>query len=167
MLTGDLQKKGTPVIFAKFSRTPYFTEHLKWLLLTVSCYQPTTLVKNRFQQRCFSVNYAKCLRISFDRTAPSDCFVSLSVNFEFFRTPLLYKTFEKLLISCTSYKIATRRYSEKVFHRWFSSILCKNEKELFEGVHLLKILENYLWRGSRSQPVSLRKKLFHISSLIF
>ena len=108
---------------------PYFTDHLQWLLLTVSGFQPATLSKKRFRQRCFSVNFAKFLRTSFDRTPPDDCFSSLSVNFQkFFGTPLLYSTSVKLLISWTSCRISTSRYSEKLFHRCFSSILGKNEK---------------------------------------
>ena len=36
-----------------------------------------------------SVNFAKFLRRSFDRTPPDDCFLCLPVSFEkFFRTPL-------------------------------------------------------------------------------
>ena len=34
---------------------------------------------------------------TFDRTAPDDCFLYLSVNFEFFRTLLLYSTSGRLL----------------------------------------------------------------------
>ena len=123
----------------------YFTDHLQWLLLTVSGFQPATLLKKRFRQRRFSVNFAKNLRTSFERTTPDDCFLSLSMNFEkFSRTPLLQSTSEKLLVSCTSCTISTSRYSEKLFHRFFSSILGKNNKQPFEGVHLLEILENYL-----------------------
>ena len=55
------------VKFAMFLRTPIFTEHLLWLFLTVLCFQPTTSLEMRPQQTCFSVNFAKVLRISFDR----------------------------------------------------------------------------------------------------
>ena len=76
--------------FVKFLRTPNFTEHLQWLILTVSGFQPATLLKKNFRQRCFFENFAKFLRTSFDRTPPDDYFVNLSVNFwKFFRTPLL------------------------------------------------------------------------------
>ena len=34
---------------------------------------------------------------TFDRTPPNDCFLCLSVNFEFLRTLLLYSTYRKLL----------------------------------------------------------------------
>ena len=32
-------------------------------------------IKKRLRQRCFSVNFAKFLRISVDRTPPDDCFL--------------------------------------------------------------------------------------------
>ena len=109
--------------FAGFLRTR-FTEHLQWLFLTVSGFQPVTSLKKRFLQRCFSVNFAKFLQTFFDRTPPDDYFLSLSVNFKkFFRTSLLQSTSQKLLISCTSCRILTSRYSEKLFHWSFSSIL--------------------------------------------
>ena len=49
--------------FAKFLRTPCFTEyHLPWLLLKVSSFQPATLLKKRLRQRCFFVNFSRFLR---------------------------------------------------------------------------------------------------------
>ena len=74
----------------QFLRTPCFTEHLQWLLLTVSGFQPAAYLKMRFWQGCSSVNFTKVLRTSFDRTPADDCLLSLSVNFEkFFRIALL------------------------------------------------------------------------------
>ena len=71
------------------SETPFFTKHLQWLLLTDSCFHPATLLKKKLGKWRLSVNFAKFLRISFDRTPPDDCFLCLSVNFEkFFRTTL-------------------------------------------------------------------------------
>ena len=108
---------------------PYFTDHLQWLLLTVSGFERASLLKKRSRQRCFSVNFVKFVRTFFEKTRPDHCFLSLSVNFEkFFRTPLSYITSEKLLSWCTSCRISTSRCSEKLFHRCFSSILGKNEK---------------------------------------
>ena len=87
--------------FAEFLRTPSFTEHLQWLFVAVSGFQPIPLLKKRFPQRYFSVNFAKFLRTSFDRTPPDDYFLSLSVNFKkFFWASLLWRTSEKPLISC-------------------------------------------------------------------
>ena len=74
-----LQHRYFPVKFAKFSRTPHFTEHLRWLVLTVSGFQPATLLKNWFRQKCFSVNFAKFLRTSSDRTPPDDCFLPVFI----------------------------------------------------------------------------------------
>ena len=61
--------------FAKFLKTPYFTEHLQRLLLEVSGFQPATLLK-RFRQRYLSVSFGNFLRTSFDRTLPDGCFLS-------------------------------------------------------------------------------------------
>ena len=57
----------------------FFTEHLQWWLLTVSGFQPAALLKDRPQQRRFSVNFATFLRTSFYRTPPDDCFSCLPV----------------------------------------------------------------------------------------
>ena len=84
------QHRYFPVKFAKFLRTPCFTDHLPWLLLTVSGFQSATLLRERPWQRCFSVNFAIFLRISFDRKPLDDCFLCSFVSFEkFFRIPLL------------------------------------------------------------------------------
>ena len=90
-------------------------------------------------QTCF-VKFAKFLRIYFDRAPPLDWILCLSVNFQkLSRSRLIQSTAGKLLILCTSQRISTTRYSKKVFLKCFSSILYKNKKQLFEGVHLLKI----------------------------
>ena len=98
------QQKFFPVNFVNHSRTPIlqriyerlvlkhqrvilrthpsFTEHLQWLILTFLGFQPATLLKKRLQRRCFSLNFAKFLRTSFDRTLSDDCFLCVTVNFE-------------------------------------------------------------------------------------
>ena len=45
--------------------------------------------------------------------------------------------------------ISANIYNKKLFNRYFSSILYKSEKRPlpFEGVHLIEIPENYLWKG--------------------
>ena len=51
---------------------------------------PACNLKNRFPRRCFSVNFAKILGTTFDRTPLDDFPLSLFVNFKkFFRTSLL------------------------------------------------------------------------------
>ena len=111
-----------------FLKTHFFTEHLQWrLLLTVSVFQPAALLKRRLAERCLCVNFAKCLRTSFVRTPPDDCFLCLSVNFEkFFRSPLIEYLWETVYF-ITSYRISTTTYSKQVFHMWFSSIFCKKK----------------------------------------
>ena len=54
-----LQHRFFPAKFAKFLRTRCFTEHLYWLSLTASGFQPAALLKKRLRQRCLSVNFAK------------------------------------------------------------------------------------------------------------
>ena len=87
-----LQHRLSPVKFANFSRTSCFTEHLQWLLLTVSGFQPANLFKKRLRQRPrpFSVNFARFLKVSFDSKPPDDCFLCLSVNFEKFLRILFF-----------------------------------------------------------------------------
>ena len=53
------------VKFTKFLRAPCFREHLQWLLLKVSGFQPAIFFKKRLRKRCFFVNFAKFLRTSF------------------------------------------------------------------------------------------------------
>ena len=109
-----LQHRFFPVKFASVLRTPCFTEHPQWLLLTFSGFRPTTLLKNDVSDKCFSVNFANVLRASFYRTPQDDCFLCLSVNFEkFFRTLLLQSTSWKPLTSCTCCRISTTIYRKK------------------------------------------------------
>ena len=74
-----------------FLRAPFFTEHLQWLLLTVSVFQPAASLKKGLQQRHFSVNFAKFLRTSFYRTPPDDCFLCLPVILRSFSDHLFYR----------------------------------------------------------------------------
>ena len=65
-------------------------------------FPPCNFIIKRLQQKCFSVNFEKLILkvvFTFDRTPPDDCFLYLSVNFEFFGTLLLYSTSGKLLFS--------------------------------------------------------------------
>ena len=78
----DLRTAGSETQARLFKNTPSFTEYLQWLILTFLGFQPATLLKKRLRHRRFSVNFAKILRTSSDRTPPDDCFLCLSVNFE-------------------------------------------------------------------------------------
>ena len=60
-----LQHRFFHVKFAKILKTPGFTEHFQWLLLTVLGIQPSFLLEKRLRQKCFSVKFAKILRTSF------------------------------------------------------------------------------------------------------
>ena len=70
---------------AKFLRALCFTEHLQWMLLKVSGFQPATLLIKGLRERCFAVNFPKFLRKSFlltEHLPLEDCFLYLSVNFK-------------------------------------------------------------------------------------
>ena len=91
-----------------------------------------------FQQRLFSVNFAKFLRTSFDRTPPDDCFLCLSKNLEkFFRSPLLYK----LLVACTSCRISTTTYNKKCFTSAFQAFYTKTRCSYSKAFICLKSLK--------------------------
>ena len=64
-------KKGVLMNFAKPSRSLFFNK--------VAYLRPATLLKNRFQHRCFPVNFAKYLRTTFHRTLLGDIFCSALV----------------------------------------------------------------------------------------
>ena len=77
-------------------------------------------VKKENLAKMFSCEFKKFLRTSFDGTPPDDCYLCLSENFEkLFRKPLLHSKF---------FQISATRYSKKLFHKWFSRILCQNDK---------------------------------------
>ena len=66
-------------------RASFFTEHLQWLLLTVSGFQAATSLRMGLQQIRFSVNFAKFLR-----TFPDDCFLCFPVILRSFSNYLFY-----------------------------------------------------------------------------
>ena len=73
-------------------------------------------IKKDNPAKLFFCEFCKIFKniFSFDRKPPDDCFLYLSVNFEkFFRILLLYSPSGKLLVSCTSCRISTTRYSIK------------------------------------------------------
>ena len=93
-------------------RPSFITEHLQWLLQTVSGFQPSTLLKKSLRQRCF---YEDLLMNTF-------C-VYLSIlrnfwkTFEEFSKTFLCRFSWKLLLSWTSCTISTSIHSKKLFHR--------------------------------------------------
>ena len=124
-----LQHRFFPVKVAKFLRAPCFNEHLQWLLLKVSGFQPATLWQRNSAKDFFSVNFAKLSRTSFlltehlRMTACVYLWILRSFSEHFFA-----ENFQDTAISCTSCGISTTRYSKKLFHRCCSSILYKIER---------------------------------------
>ena len=86
----DLYRAGSETQCA-FLSTPFFTEHLQWLFLTVSGFQPEDLLKKELQQRRFYLNFSKLLRIFFYRTPPDDCFLCLTIILRSFSDHLFYR----------------------------------------------------------------------------
>ena len=124
-----LQHRVFPVKFASF-----FTEHLQWLPLESFRFQPATLLKKRLWQR--SQNTSEWMLLVF-----------ISEFWEVFQNTSFIEYLQETAISCKSCRFLASRYSKKLFHGCFSSILCKIKKQPFKGVHLLKIPENCLWRN--------------------
>ena len=73
-----------------FLRTLFLTEHLQWLLLTVSPFQLAVLLRKDLQKRCFSVRFATFLRTSFYRTPPDDSFLCLPLILRSFSDHLFF-----------------------------------------------------------------------------
>ena len=70
---------GSETLVRLFKNT-VFTEHLQWLLLSVSGFQSVALFKKGSSKDVFSVNFAKFLRTSFYRAPSDDCFLCLPVT---------------------------------------------------------------------------------------
>ena len=120
-----------PMKFAKLLRAPCFTEHLQWLLLKVSGFQPATLLKKGFRNRCFAINLDKFLITSFLLTEhlwmTATC-VYLCEFWDVFQITSFIDYHGETAILGTSCRISTTRYSKKLFRRCFSSILYQIEK---------------------------------------
>ena len=77
-----------------FSKTPIFTEHLQWLLLTVSGFQPTALLKKRLGEKClcefWKIFWEHLLSEHHRMTASCFCLWTLRSFSDhlFYRTPL-------------------------------------------------------------------------------
>ena len=96
----------------------------------------------------------------FDRTPLGDCFLCLPVIFQNFVGKSSLKIISRrLLFLCTSCRISTSTNNDKLFHRYFLSILYKRMKVIYEEV-------NSFW-SCKMQPASIRQNLFHKSSMYF
>ena len=69
------QRCSLKTVFLK-NFTKFSGKHLRWSLLfnKVSGMRPASLLKKRLQQRCFPVNFVKCLRTAFFRSSRQRCF---------------------------------------------------------------------------------------------
>ena len=95
-----------------------------------------------------------------DRTPLGDCSLCLPVIFQNFVGKSSLKIISRrLLFLCTSCRISTGTYNDKLFRRYFLSILYKREKVIYEEV-------NSFW-SCKMQPACIRKNLFHKSSMYF
>ena len=115
------QSRVFPLKFTKFLRAPCFKEHLQWLLLKVSGFQPATLFQKRLRQRCFSVNFEKILKTSFLLTEHLRWLLLVLIYefWEVFQITSLIEHLKETAISCTSCRISTTRNSKKLFPRQF------------------------------------------------
>ena len=125
-----LQHRLFPVKFAKFLRAPCFTEHLQWLLLKVSGFQPATLLRKRLRKKCFAVNFAKFFEHLFfwQNTSRWLLLVLISEFWDVFQNTSFKEHLGETATSCASCRISATRYSKKLLHRCFSSILYQIEK---------------------------------------
>ena len=125
-----------------FLRTPWFTEHLQWLLLKVSGFQPAILFKKRLRQKCFPVNFAKFLRTSFFWQNTSGWLLLVFIcEFWVFQNTSFIEHLRKTAISCTSWRISTTRYSKKLFHRSFQVFYTRTRSSHSKAFIYLKSLK--------------------------
>ena len=104
---------------------------------------PPCIFKNEIPTKVFFCEFANFLRTSFDRTLPDDCFLSLSVNFEkFFRTYFIQQLWET-----TYFMYKLQYFNQRIQWKTISEVLFRDFIQEQNDLHLLKILENYLWRG--------------------
>ena len=118
-----LQHRFFSAKFAKFLKTPCFRD-LQRLLLPVQGFQPATLLKKRLRQRSFFCEFYKIFKNIFWQNTSG--WLLLVFIWEF-REVFQNTSFIEHLISSTSYRISTTRYSKKLFNKYFSSILYKDK----------------------------------------
>ena len=131
-----------------FLRTPFLTEHFQWLLLTVSGFQPATLLKKRLRQRCLSVNFAKTfkniLRQKHLRMTASCAYLWILRSFSghlFYRAPLGNCLFH-LQVAQFQPPHTVKKYLLSAFQAFILK-----DKVAIRKSYVLKIPKNYLWRS--------------------
>ena len=109
--------------FAKFLTTPCFTSPVA--ASAALRFPPCNFVKKKIPAKMFFCKFYKILKIIFWQNTSRWLLLVFIWEFcELFQNT----SFIEHLISCTSCGISTTRYSKKLFHECFSSILCKNDK---------------------------------------
>ena len=112
-----LQHRLFPVKIAEILRSPCFTEHLQRLLLKVSGFQPTTLLKERPRKRCFLrilQNFWEHL-FFWQNTSGWLLPVFICGFWDFFKSTCFIEYLGETAILCTSCRISTTRYSKVLF----------------------------------------------------
>ena len=113
-----------------FSKTPFFTEHLQWLLLTVSGFQPTALLKKRLGERCLSVNFEKIFENIFcQNTSGWLLLVFVCELWEVFQITSFIEHLWETAYFIYKFNFNHHTYNKQVFHMYFSSISYKKKKK--------------------------------------
>ena len=121
----------------------------------------------------FSEKFGKSLRAIFDRTAPDDYFLCLTVYIEkFFRTPLLQSTSGKGLfhVHVSEFQPADtlKNYFTGDFQAFYARTGSSYSKAFIYIKSLKIICEKLIYNEvARCQPASLRNKFFHTSSFMY
>ena len=148
-------------------------------------FHSATLLKKRLRQRCFSVNFAKCLRISFLltehlRMTASCVYLRILRNFlEVFykRTLFLQNTFEKLLFHVQVAEFQplgiVKNYSTGAFQASYTRLRSSDSKVFIYIKSLKTVCEEVNLKWSCEMPTcsftkwSLSGILFHVFCLHF
>ena len=124
-----------------FKNTLFCRTHFQLLFLTISGFQPATLLKRDSGKDVFC-EFCKIFKnIFWQNTSGWLLLVFISEFWEVFcNTSFMEHLWETayFMYKLQNFNHKTQPDSKKLFHRCVSSILYKNEKWPFEGVHLLK-----------------------------
>ena len=116
-----------------------FQEHLVLQTISSGCFcrckvfLPADLLKRRLRQKHFFCDFCKTFKNIFWQSTTR--WLLLVFIWEFWEVSQNTCFIEQVI---SSYRISTTRYSEKLFHKCFSSILYKKNKQPFEDVKILK-----------------------------
>ena len=137
-----LQHRFFSVKFANMLRTSCCTDLLQWLLLTVSGFQPVSLLKERLSQIRFSVNFEKLLTAYFDKTPRDDCSCIYLWVLKSFSQQLVYRA---PMGNCLFHvQVAKFQPPDIVYNYFISAFRAFHTRRPFEDLNLLKIPETYV-----------------------